>query len=434
MVRKLLYLLFQQVRVSMLVMACLLNVFGTVVAYAADVSVSCDQTDPTRRSINIFRQTNDIPYYDDCEITCPSTGSSGASGGSEAPTGGTAAPGLTAQQTAFIDKYHDIAEKLSIQYGIPWETVMAQGLEESDAGNSTFAKDRNNFFGIGAFDSNPNAAKSFATPEEGWNGYYANIANTPTYRDHGVFQGQTVTDPVTYLQAIKNAGYASDPQYVAKNTKFVNAINDYAKTKGWDSSATLAQKHPEMLTNAEKNARGANASTGTDGSSGGAGGSSSSGCSGGGSLASGPIADVAKSMGEWGAQYQACYHWAGGHGDTADLDRRIAAHFNPKDENGVDCSGFTRAVIYKSTGTDPGPMTTDTMCADSAKFDHIPKAQAQPGDFAISCPEHVEVITGVNPDGSFQTVGSHTEGCGPGNGPSPSNYQGGESFVLRYKG
>ena len=66
--------------------------------------------------------------------------------------------GLSSLQAAFVDKYHDIAAKLGQQYKIPWETVVAQGILESASGTSNFARTRNNFFGIGAFDSNPNNA------------------------------------------------------------------------------------------------------------------------------------------------------------------------------------------------------------------------------------------------------------------------------------
>lgn len=169
---------------------------------------------------------------------------------------GEVSAGLSPQQAAFVDMYHDIAEQLSIAYGIPWETVMAQGIVESVAGTSNFAVQRNNFFGIGAFDNNPNNAYSYATPTEGWRGYYENIRKTSVYREHGVFQGATITDPYTYLRAIKEAGYATDPIYIETNSKIIAAIEERARQKGWKSSAELAQEHPEMLENAAKNAGG----------------------------------------------------------------------------------------------------------------------------------------------------------------------------------
>ncbi len=149
------------------------------------------------------------------------------------------------------------------------------------------------------------------------------------------------------------------------------------------------------------------------------------------SSAGGSTAEVAKQMGEWGTSGETCYEKAGGHSTIEDLQQRIDHKFSKG--YGVDCSGFTRAVIYKSTGKDPGGLGTDAMCT-SDLYEHIPKAQAQPGDLAIQCTTHVEVITDVNSDGTFKTVGSHSEGCGPGKGPSPANYQGTESFVLRFKG
>lgn len=359
-------------------------------------------------------------------LCCSSSGGSGtviANGGVSGP----GAEGLTAEQVAFLEKYHDIAEKLSIEYGIPWETVLAQGMLESGSGTSNFARERNNFFGIGAFDSNPNNAHSYATPEEGWEGYYKNIVKTQTYRQHGVFSGTTVTDPYAYLRAIKDAGYATDPDYVSKNSKFIDSINKYAKGKGWASSAELAQKHPEMLDNADANAQGAKVIQDGSADSGGASGAS---CSS--TAPSGSIADVANEMGAWGAQYDACYTYGGGHGgDTEWLKEAIANHFTGN--FAVDCSAFIRAVIFQATGNDPGSFDTNSMCADSTKFERIPRDQAQPGDFAIDCANHVEVITNVN-GGTFSTVGSHSTGCGVGKGASPGSYQGTEDYVLRYKG
>ena len=147
--------------------------------------------------------------------------------------------GLSSLQAAFVDKYHDIAAKLGQQYKIPWETVVAQGILESASGTSNFARTRNNFFGIGAFDSNPNNAKRYNSVEAGWRGYYENIKKTPTYRNHGVFSGKTTTDPYEYLKAIKAAGYATDPNYVTKVGSIIKAIENRSKKKGWQASSVL---------------------------------------------------------------------------------------------------------------------------------------------------------------------------------------------------
>lgn len=151
---------------------------------------------------------------------------------------GVATAGLSDLNSAFIDTYHDIVASLGAEYGIPWETVMAQGIIESNSGTSRFARERNNFFGIGAFDSNPNNAHSFATPEDGWRGYFENIKNTVTYSTHGAFDHPG--DPYGYLVAIKEAGYATDPNYIEKVSSVIKAIENRSKEKGWASSADVA--------------------------------------------------------------------------------------------------------------------------------------------------------------------------------------------------
>ncbi len=68
--------------------------------------------------------------------------------------------------------------------------------------------------------------------------------------------------------------------------------------------------------------------------------------------ANGDIANTAIEMAKWNDNYIP----GGGHGSLDDLKSRIAAKF--QGNKGVDCSGFTRAVIYVATGTDPGAIAS----------------------------------------------------------------------------
>ncbi len=157
-------------------------------------------------------------------------------------------------QTVFIDQWHEIASKLAVEYGIPWEAVMAQGVLESASGTSEYAVERNNFFGIGAFDSNPDNAFWYPSPEEGWRGYFENIVHVDTqvYCRAGVFTGDNITNPYSYLATVKKAGYATDPDYVKLTSELVKVIEERSAKKGWEGSADLAVRYPEMLTNAAK--------------------------------------------------------------------------------------------------------------------------------------------------------------------------------------
>ena len=147
---------------------------------------------------------------------------------------GVATAGLSSLQSAFVDQYHNIAIQLSAEYGIPWEAVMAQGILESASGTSNFALTRNNFFGIGAVDSNPGAARSYSSPAEGWQGYYDFIKDNPRYAAAGAFN--YADDPYGYISAIKSAGYATDPNYVTKVSSIIKAVQNRASEKNWSSS------------------------------------------------------------------------------------------------------------------------------------------------------------------------------------------------------
>lgn len=147
---------------------------------------------------------------------------------------GIATAGLSDLQSAFVDKYHNIAIQLSAEYGIPWEAVMAQGIIESASGTSNFALTRNNFFGLGAVDSNPDNAYSYSSPAEGWQGYYKFIKENSRYAAAGAFNYPD--DPYGYIAAIKSAGYATDPNYVSKVGSVIKAVQNRATEKNWSSS------------------------------------------------------------------------------------------------------------------------------------------------------------------------------------------------------
>ena len=147
---------------------------------------------------------------------------------------GIATAGLSSLQSAFVDNYHNIAIQLSAEYGIPWEAVMAQGIIESASGTSNFARNRNNFFGLGAVDSNPDNAYSYSSPAEGWQGYYNFIKSNPRYAAAGAFNYPD--DPYGYIAALKSAGYATDPNYVSKVSSVIKAVQNRAAEKNWSAS------------------------------------------------------------------------------------------------------------------------------------------------------------------------------------------------------
>lgn len=207
----------------------------------------------TESQLNFYAQNN-ILFYDPRGCV-QSTSGTVASSPTEAATSGHGA--LSAAQVGFVNRFHDIAVKNSINYGIPWEAVMAQGILESAAGTSEYATQRNNYFGINAVDSNPDLAYGYATPEKGWEGYYQFIQKNSRYRQNGAFSGAAVTDPYAYIKAIKAAGYATAENYVSAVSAVIDSVKDYANSQGWESSSELSEEYPEWAENAAKNSKGA---------------------------------------------------------------------------------------------------------------------------------------------------------------------------------
>ena len=147
--------------------------------------------------------------------------------------------GLSSLQASFVDTYHDIAATLGAKHGIPWEAVMAQGIIESASGTSHLAQDKNNFFGIGAIDSDPyNHAYSYSSPADGWEGYFKFIEENSRYKKAGAFN--YANDPYGYISAIKSAGYATDPYYIPKVSSYISAVINRAKEKNWQASSETA--------------------------------------------------------------------------------------------------------------------------------------------------------------------------------------------------
>lgn len=161
-------------------------------------------------------------------------------------------------------------------------------------------------------------------------------------------------------------------------------------------------------------------------------------CSGG--ALNGSIVQIAKEMGSWG-QTSTCYDWSGGHTSQEDTDKRIEHKFS--DGYGVDCSGFASAVIYKATGIWRS-WDTQGFCNDKENFKEVSVSEAQPGDLAVTCDQHVEIILKPNGDGTADTAGSrgvpgarrgNGDGCGQNIGPAlHTGYNLNGKHILRYIG
>jgi len=216
-----------------------------------------------------FFSSNDIIFYDP---TC-----SGA--GDIAIVTGTPSKSLD----DFVDKYGQAAFNIGKKYGIPYEAILAQAALESGMGNSQLTLQANNFFGIkaggnwtGPTITMPTAEQTpgggtyivnaqfrkYATPEEGFDGYGQFITQNSRYNQALKFPG----DYLGYIKAIKDAGYATDVNYVSKVGGLADSIAKYiAKTGKWPPSSQVAKDSSPGSTGSSSSASGNAPCTSTSG-------------------------------------------------------------------------------------------------------------------------------------------------------------------------
>ncbi|MBR1436565.1 MAG: glucosaminidase domain-containing protein, partial [Bacteroidales bacterium] len=124
----------------------------------------------------------------------------------------------------YIRKYAAVAVSEMYRSGVPASITLAQGLLESNAGQSTLATKGNNHFGIKCHDWK---GKSMRQDDDAKNECFR-VYDDPfaSFRDHSdflrywdrykfLFENRT-TDYKAWANGLKKAGYATDPAYPSK--------------------------------------------------------------------------------------------------------------------------------------------------------------------------------------------------------------------------
>lgn len=138
----------------------------------------------------------------------------------------------TSRET-YIEQYAPIAIKHQNQYGIPASITLAQGLLESDAGNSRLAQSSNNHFGIKCKkdwtgmtvlhddDAKDECFRAYRTVEESYLDHAQYLSTQPRYAS--LFKLEP-TDYKGWAAGLKKAGYATSPVYAES---LIKLIEDY---------------------------------------------------------------------------------------------------------------------------------------------------------------------------------------------------------------
>jgi flagellum-specific peptidoglycan hydrolase FlgJ len=134
----------------------------------------------------------------------------------------------------YVTRFVSVARAEKAKFGIPVSITLAQGLLESDAGESALTRKANNHFGVKTFSKNvSHVVMKDDTPRDKFKKY--NSA-WESYRDHSQLlmrdhykhlQFLSKTDYVGWAKGLKKAGYATDPFYAEKLVKIIESLQLY---------------------------------------------------------------------------------------------------------------------------------------------------------------------------------------------------------------
>ena len=285
----------------------------------------------------------------------------------------------------FVRKYVKMAVETNKKYGTPYETVLAQGVIESGYGKSGLTVKANNFHGIKAggnwsgevidMETEEEYAsgrttivdgfRKYPTVEAGWLGYGDFITSNSRYSEALKYPG----DPRKYLQEIKNAGYATDSQYVSTVTEYIDKIEQIVKEENLSPPSSQIQVEGS-------NNNGANTQN-----------ASATGCTANGSksAAGGSIVETAKSL-AWEDGRRV------GNGGEKEEYRNARQQHNPEAGGDyTDCGKYVSTVMRMS-GADPNYPPAGTVNQRPYVLSHPEKyytkespsmSDLQPGDILV---------------------------------------------------
>ena len=165
--------------------------------------------------------------------------------------------GASAQQKEmtpeeYIATYAPLAMQHQRQYGIPASIKLAQGMLESDCGNSELSRKSNNHFGIKCKtewtgmtvthddDEKGECFRKYTTIEQSYEDHSKFLAERPYYKN--LFK-LSVTDYKGWAQGLKDSGYATAPHYAGSLIRLIDSYELYRFDSG-DFPAYLAGINP----------------------------------------------------------------------------------------------------------------------------------------------------------------------------------------------
>ena len=140
----------------------------------------------------------------------------------------------------YVEKYKAIAIAHMERYGIPASITMAQGILESDSGNSHLSKSSNNHFGIKCKkswkgdrvyhddDAKGECFRAYPSVEASYQDHADFLDQSPRYDSLFTYQSD---DYRSWARGLKACGYATAPDYAERLVKIIESMKLYLLDK-----------------------------------------------------------------------------------------------------------------------------------------------------------------------------------------------------------
>lgn len=143
----------------------------------------------------------------------------------------------------YVEQYAPLAVEEMQQYGIPASITLAQGLLESNAGESKLTRKTNNHFGIKCFSKRCRSGHCANFSDDTHKDFFVKYANAKgSYRAHSQFLKKGAryknlfelepTDYRSWARGLAEAGYATDKQYGEKLIAIIQTLGLERYDKG----------------------------------------------------------------------------------------------------------------------------------------------------------------------------------------------------------
>jgi uncharacterized FlgJ-related protein/LysM repeat protein len=171
----------------------------------------------------------------------------------------------------YIERYKNLAVKEMEEYNIPASITLAQGILESENGNSPLAQDANNHFGIKCHDEwagmtyyhdddeEDECFRKYDNPEESFRDHSEFLKSRDRYQ---FLFNLDITDYKGWAYGLKEAGYATNPRYPELLIKIIEENGLEQLDQGGSQQSTVSgQQSAEKNQNARLRTQNSSLST-----------------------------------------------------------------------------------------------------------------------------------------------------------------------------